>query len=392
MRVDAARYPEVGRLGEAAYCNPFFGFRLPLPAEMKMRRLHLPVQPAGRHVLLALRYSRLDRPAEFFISAFPDATPQAAKLAAAVHRQELSKVAPSSPELREVSLAGHSVQRLRAALNARDGNELDFYFETRGWVVRLEIHTLDREMEDALAAQVAKLSFFADASDAADAGCAEAPLYYGPGLPTSLVDERIAQHPGSTVPAGEFRDGVFSAPFLGLRVTLPARWQTLSEAERERLPELLAEPEKNRRHDLLRACSRVLFGAYDPLVEPVSGVHPALAVSAMPLGCVPGLVPPAPTAQPEVLYDFGHALLDSMGLGAIGEWKMRPERGAYSLAGAMPYRVPGEPLSRRLTLRVSAIPRGDSLLLIYSVTTSPSGQRALNEHISLAAPPSKAKE
>lgn len=388
MRADPAKYPEIGRLQEGSYCNPFFGFRISLPLGLKLRRLHLPVQPASRHMLLALRYSHLDRPAEMYVTAFPDATPGAARLAAAAHRQELQQKGASGGELSEITVGGRMLQRLRAAINARDGNELNFYLESRGWVVRFEIHTLDRELEAALAAQVDRVEFAG--KDGVESFCADGPLYYGPALPTELVAERIAQPPQRTVPEGEFQERTFTAPYLGLRVMLPERWQVLSPAERERLPELLAEPEKNRRHELLRACSRVLFGAYDPLVEPVSGVHPALAVSAMPLGCVPGLIPPSPSAAPEILYDFGHALLDGLGLGAAGEWKMRPASGSYSLYGAIPYRVPGEAMARRLTVRVSAAVRGEHLLLFYAVTTSPAGQRELDNHIRWSAPTTNA--
>ena len=69
----AQPYPEVAWLAPSSYCNPYFGFRLTLPPELKSEPIFLPVESNRHHMLLALRLWRLDRYADLLISAFEDA-------------------------------------------------------------------------------------------------------------------------------------------------------------------------------------------------------------------------------------------------------------------------------------------------------------------------------
>jgi hypothetical protein len=382
-------YPEVARLGASSYCNSFFGFRMPMPAEMRIGRYHLPVQPPGKHLLLALNFSRLDRAADLYVSAFEDASPDAAHLAARARLQQFRRLGMNASAPPSVMIAGRESFRVRKEGDAATGDESSYYLAVHGWVLHFEIRSQPHGLESDIAAAVEHLSFFDPA--APGVACANDPIYYGPALPTALVDETIGRHPGERVPAGELLDRTFAAPAIGLRVQLPPRWRPLSREESEKLPELLAEAEPNRRHELLRACSRVLFGAIDPLVEPVSGVHPSLEVMAMPRGCVPDLIPPTPEEGREQAMDFADVLLHSLGFRLSAQWRVHAAPGAYHLDGFLPYHVPEEALARRLSLRVSVVPTGDYLLLFYSVTTSAAEQRKLEAGISLAAGSESAK-
>jgi hypothetical protein len=382
-RAQAVPYPEIARLGSSSYCNPFFGFRMAMPSEMRLARYHLPVQPPGKHLLLAVSLSRLDRAADFYISAFEDRSPEAAHMAARVRLRQLYRAGANATAPAPLLIAGHKLFRVHAEGDAATGDESSYYLDARGWVVRFEIHAQQHGLEPDIAAAIEHLSFFDPAAPAAE--CTSDPVYYGPALPTALVEETIERHPGERVPAGEFLRGTFQAPALGLQVQIPQRWRLLTREESEKLPELLAEPQPNRRHELLRACSRVLFGAIDPLVEPVSGVHPSLEAMAMPRGCVPDLVPPAPDAGREGATDFADVLLQSLGFKLSEQWRVHAAPGAYGLDGFLPYHVPEEALARRLHLRVSVLPAGEHLLLFYSVTTSQIEQRSLEAGISVAA-------
>lgn len=379
----AAEYPELARLGPAEYCNPYFGFRLPLPPAIHSERYYRPNPPEGRHMLLALNLWRLDHSAELFITSFEDATPDAAGLAAHARLKQQKQVYFSASMPPPIEVAGHKIYRLKAEGDAHLGYASTWFVELRGSVVVISLHSREPGLEPAVAAAVEHMTFFAPGAEA----CAAGDLYYGPALPSALVEETIARAPGRSVPAGELQAGEYVAPALGLRVGMPPRWVPLSVEEREGLPELLAEPAPSRRHQLLRACSRVLFAAVDPLVEPVSGVHPSLGLLALPRGCVPDLLPPPLDAGREAEMEFGDLLLLSLGFAANDEWKLYHEGGLHHLDGVMPYHVPGEEMTRRLTVRVSVASRGDYLVLLYTVTTSPSEQRRLGEHIHFSAEP-----
>ena len=52
-------------------------------------------------------------------------------------------------------------------------------------------------------------------------------LYYGPALPTGLVESTLRASPGKAVPLGDFSRGTFADAALGVRVVLPRGWRAL---------------------------------------------------------------------------------------------------------------------------------------------------------------------
>jgi hypothetical protein len=227
----------------------------------------------------------------------------------------------------------------------------------------------------------------------ASPGSASAPgrLYYGPALPTDLVESTILEAPGNSVPSGELSRGVFTNSSLGIRVTLPPHWQPLPTDEAYRVTDLMRDPiaddlVSDRRRALFRACSRVVFTAADPDTEMISQVHPALAILAIPRGCVPDLVLPESPDDSSASEDFATALVRSLGAPLLSRASIRGTAQGlltFDLDGRLGYRIAGEMLSRRLNLRVSATSRDPWLVFIYSVTASLAEQRELESHIAL---------
>jgi hypothetical protein len=341
-------------------------------------------------MLLALHLTRLDRPVEFFITAFEDSAKDPAALAAKAraHSPDRDKriFGPT-----KVSVHGHTLYRVHILDNSRaEAGETNYYLNERGYVIRLAVFSHDYEMSKAVEATVEHMKF----AELSEAACgADAPpgerIFYGPALPTDLVESTILAIPGASIPSGEFSGRSFHAPSLGLHVDLPSGWQPLPIAQAYRVIELMrdptADPEStDRRRNLFRACASTLFAATDPRQEITSEVHPGLAVVAMPQGCVPDLIPPTSAADHEAAAEFATVMARSLGVTLVSKWHIRINaQGLISshLDGALPYHVPGEPLARRVSLRVSAVANGNWIILIYSVAPSAAAEREIESRI-----------
>jgi hypothetical protein len=409
------RYPEIGRLGLSSYCNPYFGFRLRLPREMKGSTLHLPVEASERHMLLALRVARLDRTGSLYISAVrdPSAEPlrHAARERVQLARQEgLSATGPGVLKIGQRELLTVHVQNPKSDA---PGDESSVFFLARDYVIQASAVSHDPPVLAALEKVLQHIEFMEPGEDS----CREAPplaatrpdataapplatpplerLYWGPALPTELVEETLKHSLGQSVPAGELAAGSFLDPALGLRVALLPGWQPLEGELGARIPELLRDPvtdagSGDRRRALFRSCSRLLFAAHDPRRELLPEVHPSLAVMAMPLGCVPDMRPPETLDDQAELNDFATALLRSTGAQLLSRGLVRTGPGGrlfFNMDGTLPWLPPGEKLARRMSLRLTATTSGGWLLLFYSVAEAPEMQRELESHIFLGNAP-----
>ncbi len=437
------QYPEVAWLGQSSYCNPYFGIRLTLPSEFKSGPLYLPVQPLEHHMLLAQRFQRLDSTADLLISAMQNGSgdPDPALLAAKArvldaHRQGLFTHGP-----KELSIQQHKLYSVRIA-NLAGGQETSYYLTLRGYIVHIAVLSQEPNLLARLNSAVEHLEFLdteqsactaatptvmppatpaamaapptassiapqpASSSASQPAAPEPAQLYYGPALPTALVAATVSQSPGRTVPTGQFSQRVFVDPELGLRVLLPPDWHPQSDDRADQIIELMRAPidpeSDDLRRALFRACSRVLFtadgpaAALDPQPE-IPGLRPALAVLAMPQGCVPDMVPPAtPEDSATNLNLFANSALHSLGVPLLNHgsfYRASPNasddrRPVFELDGALPYQLPGETLYRRLSLRVLIKPSGPWLIFVYSVAPSSAAQRELASHITIGTPQS----
>ena len=412
----AQPYPEVAWLAPSSYCNPYFGFRLTLPPELKSEPIFLPVEATNRrHMLLALRLWRLDRSADLFISAFEDGSENPAHLAAKVRMRMARDAGLLTTGPRELSVADHKFYRLSIFNDAPGpGNESSYFLAMRGSVLQIAIFSHADDLAASLKAALEHLEFLKPEQAACTSAPARAPdaiasgvttnaappaprparLYYGPALPTALVESTLRASPGNSVPLGEFSRGTFADAALGVRAALPKGWQALPSDQADRVTELMRDPlddpgAGDRRRALFRACSRVLFTAADPATEMITDVHPALAILAMPQGCIPDMVPPTTLEDRAATADFATVLVRSLGVPLLR--RASPERRAggslsFNLEGTLPYQLPGEKLSRRLGLRVAATASGPWLILVYSVTPTPAFERELDAHIAIGLP------
>jgi len=388
------QYPELARLGPSSYCTPFFGFRLILPSEFKPERIHLPVQPQGRHMLLALHLQRLDRSAEIFVSAFKDSSKDPAQLAAKVRVQQArhGNLVATGPG--KVSIHGRTFLRLHIVGDAKaPGDETSYYFDRRGYVVHFAVFSHEPDLASAVAASIERMEFFEPGESCPAAASQDERIFYGSALPTDLVESTIRANPGKAIPSGELAGRTFHSSALGVRVDLPPRFQPLPIEEAYRVTELMRDPtadpeSSDRRRVLFRTCSRVLFAAADPQMEITSQVYPGLAVVALPKGCVPDLLPPASADDRDATGEFATVLARTLGVTLATRGHVRLHRGVVtsSLDGTLPYRVGGEPLSRRASLSVSATANGDWIILVYTVAPSPAAEHEIESHILLATP------
>jgi hypothetical protein len=410
-------YPEVGRLGHSSYCSPFFGFRLQWPGEFKSDPIYLPVQPHDQHMLLALHLHRLDRTGELFISAFEGNAKavEPARKAAKEHIQEAHKQGRHATGPGTLRLDDRELLTVHINSDVSGpGSESSFFFFDGGYVLHIAIFSHEPELISAIEKSVAHMDFMEPGGEAcrvsvpaamakaappssAAAGQLTGPpperLYYGPALPTELVDATLQQSLGNSVPAGQFAEGLFTDPALGIRVGVPKGWEPLDLGDVNRVTEVMRDPVTDaeswdRRRALFRSCSRALFAAHDPHRELLTGVHPSFVLVAMPLGCIPDLTPPDRLGDVAADYEFASLLLRSTGAMLLERGKIRDADGriVFNLDGALPYNAPGERLARRLSLRLSATTNGPWLLLVYSVTEAPSDQRELESGIVIGNP------
>jgi hypothetical protein len=402
-------YPEVAWLGRSTYCNPYLGFRFALPAELKREPIYLPVQAQGRHMLLALHLQRLDRVADVLISAFEDSSEKPAHLAAKARVQQAHRAGLTFNGPHSVPVHGHEFYRLHIAGDGPGpGNESSFFFAQRGYVVHIAIFSHDHDLAALLESSMEHLELFepgtACAPPAPKTGellhdPANAVPYYGPALPTDLVAATVREAPGHSVPSGRFSRQTFTDSVLGVRIELPPDWRALPPHEAFRVTELMRDPtadpgSSDRRRAMFRACSKVVFTAFDSKTEMIPEVHPGLAVLAMPQGCVPDLVLPAAPSDRAASEDFATVLVRSLGVPLLGHGSSHATsdgRLTFDLDGTLPYQLPGEKLSRRLSLRVSATASGRWLIFVYSVTPTSSAEHELESHIMIGTPREDAK-
>jgi hypothetical protein len=368
-------------------------------------------------MLLALRLWRLDRYADLFISAFEDGSENPAHLAAKVRVQMARDAGFLTSGPHRLSVDDHKFYRLSIYDAPGPGNESSYFLALRGSVLQIAIFSHADDLAASLGAALEHLEFLKpDQSACAVSAPARAPdvippdaitlsnaaqpapeparLYYGPALPTGLVESTLRASPGKAVPLGDFSRGTFADAALGVRAVLPQGWQALPSDQADRVTELMRDPlddpgVSDRRRALFRACSRVLFTAADPATELITDVHPALAIVAVSQGCVPDMVPPTALDDPAATANFATVLVRSLGVPLLR--RASPERRAegsltFNLDGTLPYQLPGEKLSRRLGLRVAATPSGPWLILVYSITPTPALQRDLDAHITIAPP------
>jgi hypothetical protein len=407
-------YPEIGWLAQSNYCNPYFGFRLALPAEFKSEPVFLPVQPAGRHMLLAMHLQRLDRSADLLISAIEDRSENPARFAAKARVQQAHERGFTTSGPSSISVHEHEFYRLTIVSNTESmGAESSYFLVLRDYVLQIAIFSHEPDLAAVLDSSIEHHLEFVEPGESACTHHAPVPsmsqplpaaeparLYYGPALPTDLVESTLREAPGNSIPSGQFAQSTFADPALGIRVVLPSGWSALPNEEAYRVTELMRDPTSDpgitdRRRALFRACARVLFSAADSRTEPIPEVHPSLAIAAMPLGCVPDMVLPATSEDRDAAVVFATALVRSTGVFLLGRGSMlsnSERRLTFNLDGTLPYRLPGEMLSRRLSLRVSVMASGPWLIFVYSVTPTPAAQRDLESHIAIGIPdPTPAK-
>jgi hypothetical protein len=398
-----------------------------MPDKFTVESIHLPVQQHGRHMLLAVHVQHLYRTADLFISAYEGTSENPALQAAKERYHQARDNHYHTSGAGPVSFHDHTFYRLRVDNDLQaPGDESSFFLTLRGYVLHFALfsvdHTLAAMIESAIehiqfnepgdsactiptqptptvaamAAQASDNAFPAQPDKPSAAPTADPPpehLYYGPALPTDLVESTLRDTPGSSVPSGHFSRGTFVEPALGLRVVLPSGWSEMPNSEAYRVTDLMRDPTTDtevadRRRSLFRACSRVIFTATDPETELISQVHPSLAVVAMPQGCIPDLILPAALGDKAADEEFATVLVRSLGVLLLGRGSVRTAPDGHltvNLDGTLPYQLPGEMLSRRLGLRVTASASGPWLVFVYAVAPNPAALHELESHVTISS-------
>ena len=355
--------------------NQYFGFSFELPADAQLQALMLPPsQNANIPVLQLAGPPPAD--AEISVLAIPvaDGKPQDAKL---YLRQALD---------RDLYLG---VEELRGLSKANFGGHEFYLFETRrgieqhaafatvsgDYIVQIVVAAHDEKVQKELDLAVEHLAFFAPGQAPSYVG-ADCKPYDGPSISSHRLALLESNPPGRQIDAGKINGDFYENPMLGFSYRIPEGWVLRPEGivqpaiERSNRNEDAGRPSLGRTQRILRdACSRTLFSAwakrpgdngeisYDNFGE--------VTVYAMALSCFPRMKFPTNTKDAEgfktfvAQYALTHPIVQEM-----GNAKTFSEDGIVFLYlhGTVAFQVPGEALSRRLSLGMTIAQRGPYLV------------------------------
>jgi len=383
-------YPDQGYLSSTCYANRYFGFAVNFPPEVKLEPVPQPVARDGRIQMLQLAGPPPEYPTVSIV-AFPLRSKPTVVDAKAILRkgldQELMYGVEELHGLSKTTLAGHQF----FFYETRRGGDQHMALATdlEGYTVLAVVAAGDEKTVKQLEASLQHLNFIPPARAREFAGT-DAQEYEGPAISSHRLAEFEADPPAHHIDAGRFSGNLYENRTLGFAYRIQAGW-TLH-------PEGAVQPaiERSRRRnydepwlgpgerELLKVCNRNLFSAwakpagsdgqlsYDDFGE--------VTVSAAPAACFPGIRFPASSTDRQAIKDF----LLQFGLTHPIVRDMRDAKGFTSggnvivfLRGTVAFQVPGDELSRRLSIALAVTSRRGYLLTWFFAAPHDSELREL---------------
>jgi len=367
-------YPDQGYLSATRYANRYFGFAFDLPADVQLQPVPQPVARDGRIQMLQLA-GPPPAYAAVSIVAFPPRSKTAVDAKAILRKaldQELLFGVEELHGLSKIALAGHQFYFYETRRGAEQHMALASNLE--GYAVLAVLAANNEKTVKELELSFQHVTFIAPANVREFAG-ADAKEYEGPALSSHRLAQLQADPPASHIDAGEVLGNVYKNQGLGFSYPIPPGW-TL-EAEGAVQPAI----ERSRKRDsedpwmgagereLMKACSRTLFSAlakrpgtdgqlsYDDFGE--------VTVSASSTTCFPGMKFPASPSDRRAIQDF----LRQFGLTHPVLRDMRDAKAFTSggslvvfLHGTVAFQIPGDELSRRLSIAMAVTSRRGYIL------------------------------
>lgn len=394
-------YPDQGYLSPTCYANRYFGFAFTFPSDVKLEPVPQPVTRDGRIQILQLAGPPPEYPSVSIV-AFPLRSKPTAVDGKAILRkgldQELMYGVEELHGLSKAMLAGHPF----FFYETRRGGDQHMALATNleGYALLAVVAAGNEKTLKQLEASFQHLTFIPPAKAREYAG-ADAQEYEGPAISSHRLAQLEADPPANHIDAGKFSGDFYQNQALGFTYRIPAGWTlqpegaVLSAIERSRRRNLddpwLGPGER----ELLKVCDRKLFSAwakpagtdgqlsYDDFGE--------VTVSAAPIACFPGMKFPASATEHQATKDFllqfglTHPVVRDM-----RDVKLFTSSGSVIvfLHGTVAFQVPGDELSRRLSIAVAVTSRRGYLLTWFFAAPHDSELRELlDEKVAFDAEP-----
>ncbi len=370
-------FPDQGFVSPVRYANRYFGFAFDLPPDVQLEPVPQPVARDSRIQILQLGGPP---PAYGAVSIFafpvhPKTTPDAKVVLRKTLDQELFYGVEELHGLSKTTLAGHLFYFYETRRGADQHMMLASNLE--GYVVVVVLGANNEKTVKELEASFQHVTFVAPekAREYAGAGAWE---YEGPAISSHRLAQLKADPPAKHIDGGKFVGDIYENESLGFHYRIEPGWVLESQGavqpaiERARNRDLdqpwigVAESE------LVKICNRTLFSewakrpgtdgqlSYDDFGE--------VTVSAISTACFPGMRFPAKVTDRRSIQDF----LLQLGLTHPVLRDMRDAKAFTAggsvvvyLHGTVAFQVPGDELSRRLSIAMAVTSRRGYLLTFF---------------------------
>src|SRR5271157_2851721 len=392
--------PDQGYLSATRYANRYFGFAFDLPADVQLQPIPQPVARDSRIQLLQLA-GPPPAYATVSIVAFPlrgKTAPDAKSILHKALEQELFYGVEQLHGLSKISLSGH----LFYFYETRRGADQHMALATDldGYAVLAKLAANNEKTVKELETSFQHLTFLAPAQVRAYAG-ADAQEYEGPAISSHRLAKLLADPPANHIDAGKLSGGLYENQGLGFSYRIPPGWTLESEGavqpaiERSRKRDDLQAWMGASERELMKVCNRTLLSAwakrpgadgeltYDDFGE--------VTVTAASASCFPGIRFPATSDDRQAVKDF----LLQFGLTHPVLSDMRDARAFTSggsvvvfVRGTVAFQVPGDALSRRLSVAMAVTSRrGYFLTWFFAAPHDSELRELLDEKVSFDAEP-----
>jgi hypothetical protein len=394
-------YPDQGYLSPTRYINRYFGFAFDFPPDVKLEPVPQPVARDGRIQMLQLAGPPPEYPSVSIV-AFPLRSKPTVVDAKAILRKGLDQ------ELM------YGVEELHGLSKTTIAGRQFFFYETRrggdqhmalaanleGYAVLVVVAAGNEKTVKQLEASFQHLTFIPPAKALEYAG-SDAQGYDGPAISPHRLAQFEADPPANHIDAGKFSGNFYENQALGFTYRIPAGWSVqpdgavlpaIERSRRRNLDDPWLGPGER---ELLKVCDRNLFSAwakpagtdgqlsYDDFGE--------VTVSAASMACFPGMKFPASPPEHQTVKDFllqfglTHPIVRDM-----RDAKLFTSGGSVIvfLHGTVAFQVPGDELSRRLSIALAVTSRRGYLLTWFFAAPHDSELRELlDEKVAFDAEP-----
>jgi len=390
-------YPDQGYLSATRYASRFFGFVFDLPPDARLEPVPQPVARDGRIQMLQL-------------AGPPPTYAMVSIVAFSLRAKSLDAKVILQKALEQERF--HGAEQLRGLSKATVAGHLFYFYETRrgadqhmelassleGYVLVVTLAATNETTVKELESCFLHVTFLT-AAKVREAAGPDAVEYEGPALSPHRLAQFQADPPANHIDGGKLSGSLYENHGLGFSYRIPQGWIMESEGavqpaiERSRRRDFEDPWMGAGERDLMKVCNRTLFSAwakrpgadgqlsYDEFGE--------ITVSAVPLACFPGMKFPASTTDRRTAQDF----LLQFGMTHPVVRDMRDAKVFTSggnlvvfLHGTVGFQVPGDELSRRLSIAMTVTSRHGYLVTWFFAAPHDSELRELlNERVAFDA-------